>query len=259
MKDDLTIPTFLRRKPPTAEQIAKLEELNASILRPELKLAAPGTINDLMLKPKGMSIEEWEQVKQRRKKENKMPDEAKEMLRAKKKAGKPVRPSRDGLVSIGVIAKEMGLIPREARAILRSIKMVKPACGWAWTSGEVDGIKKALDDGRKAAAAKPSKAGGGGKKKRIVIPPAGEDTDWALSKKERKRWKKKGREQSAIEAEKALEAEKLASASKPSAKSKAAQARASKSTPAKAPAARGKSTSASSRATRSKSKGSRKG
>lgn len=56
---------------------------------------------------------------------------------------KSSRPSRDGLVTIGDIADELEITPREARAKLRG-KISKPAAGWAWPSDEVDKIKELI-------------------------------------------------------------------------------------------------------------------
>lgn len=220
MDDDLTIPKFLRRPPPTAADLARLEAIAKEVRNPTLVLdrAKGGDWG----KPKGMSQQEWEEVKLKRKEKGRMTEEAKEKLKAKKQAGKKPRPSRDGLVSISDIAKELGLIPREARAVLRAIKMVKPEVGWAWKKDDVADVKKKIEDGHKAVTARPK--GKGGSKKRIVIPPAGEDTDWALDKKERKHWKRKGKKLSLIEAEKA--AVKEAADPVKSTRSKAAQKRA---------------------------------
>lgn len=51
------------------------------------------------------------------------------------------RPVRDGLVSVGTIAQELGLNPREARGILRSLKLSKPDAGWAWPAAEAASVK----------------------------------------------------------------------------------------------------------------------
>lgn len=60
-----------------------------------------------------------------------------------KKSPKPERtprPSRDGLVAVGDIAKQLGIEPREARGILRSLKLPKPEAGWAWPAAEAEKI-----------------------------------------------------------------------------------------------------------------------
>ena len=61
------------------------------------------------------------------------------------RVAKPTEPRPDGLVSIGDIAEELGLEPRDARKLLREKKIEKPAHGaWAWPKNAVDGIKKLL-------------------------------------------------------------------------------------------------------------------
>jgi hypothetical protein len=57
---------------------------------------------------------------------------------------KTPKSSRDGLISIGQIATELRLDPREARAILRKKNIEKPTAGWAWSEEEVLAIKKLL-------------------------------------------------------------------------------------------------------------------
>lgn len=59
------------------------------------------------------------------------------------------RASRDGMTSIGDLAEELGIPPRDARGVLRKAKMPKPAQGWAWPASEVEAIREML---RKASA-----------------------------------------------------------------------------------------------------------
>lgn len=71
-----------------------------------------------------------------------------EKPKREKKERKP-RPSRDGLVSVADIAKEMEINPREARGALRAMKAEKPAEGWAWPKDKVEEIKKIIKKGLK--------------------------------------------------------------------------------------------------------------
>ena len=72
------------------------------------------------------------------------PEPAKEQPKRESK-----RPSREGLVSVSDIAKEMKLSPKEARAALRRAKTDKPDVGWAFPPSEVDKIKKAIKENLK--------------------------------------------------------------------------------------------------------------
>lgn len=56
------------------------------------------------------------------------------------------RVDRSGLVSIGDIAEELKVLPRDARAALRSLKIEKPDAGWAWPDDEAQKIKKRLKE-----------------------------------------------------------------------------------------------------------------
>lgn len=71
---------------------------------------------------------------------------------------KKARASRDGLMSIGDIAKSLDMNPKEARGILRSVKFAKPACGWAFPADQVETVKKALQDGAKKTTSKTTAA-----------------------------------------------------------------------------------------------------
>jgi hypothetical protein len=50
-------------------------------------------------------------------------------------------PPRDGLVTIGDIAKDVGLSPDKARAILRAHKVRRPEAGWAWSAADAARVK----------------------------------------------------------------------------------------------------------------------
>lgn len=76
--------------------------------------------------------------------DNKMTDEVKETLRSKKRQGSTPRPSREGLVGIAVIAGELKIDAREARVALRSLKITKPAVGWAFDTDTAKTIKERI-------------------------------------------------------------------------------------------------------------------
>lgn len=59
--------------------------------------------------------------------------------------------SRKGLVDMHVIASELGISPKEARGILRKLKIPKPPQGWAFPADEVDGIKVKIKSYEKPA------------------------------------------------------------------------------------------------------------
>jgi hypothetical protein len=59
----------------------------------------------------------------------------------REKVERAPKPSRDGLVSVGDIAAELDIEPREARGILRSLKLPKPDVGWAWPAAEAAQVK----------------------------------------------------------------------------------------------------------------------
>lgn len=61
---------------------------------------------------------------------------------------KPRKASKDGLITIAHISEELKIEPREARGILRKMKVSKPAIGWAWEKSEVDAVKKIIDNNR---------------------------------------------------------------------------------------------------------------
>lgn len=64
------------------------------------------------------------------------------------KKTKPVstgpKPSKDGLITVGEIAQQLGLDPKQCRIALRKSKIEKPAAGWAWPPAEVDAVKATI-------------------------------------------------------------------------------------------------------------------
>lgn len=68
------------------------------------------------------------------------PERAPERVTAPKKPRVP-RASREGLISIGDLAEELNMKPRDARGILRKAKLEKPACGWAWSKEDAEDIR----------------------------------------------------------------------------------------------------------------------
>lgn len=65
------------------------------------------------------------------------------VVRAPRPAPQP-RESRDGLVTVAEIAATLGVEPREARQALRSLKIEKPAAGWAWPPAQVVEVTERL-------------------------------------------------------------------------------------------------------------------
>lgn len=63
--------------------------------------------------------------------------------RAPRPASAP-RASRDGLVTVGEIAVQLGVQPRDARAALRSLAVDKPPAGWAWPAAEADAVRERI-------------------------------------------------------------------------------------------------------------------
>jgi hypothetical protein len=59
------------------------------------------------------------------------------------------RASREGLVTVQMIAEEFGIEPREARGILRKAKVEKPSAGWAGNETWADNIRKIIEKGMK--------------------------------------------------------------------------------------------------------------
>lgn len=66
----------------------------------------------------------------------------------REKKEKAPRPSKEGLISIGQVAEDLKMEARDCRAILRKMKVEKPACGWAWSKTDVDDIKKLIEKNR---------------------------------------------------------------------------------------------------------------
>lgn len=78
--------------------------------------------------------------------DNDSKSETSKVVREKKV--KTPRPSKEGLISIGDIATELKMEPRDCRAILRDKKIAKPDVGWAWNKEEVDKIKQIIHDNK---------------------------------------------------------------------------------------------------------------
>lgn len=53
-----------------------------------------------------------------------------------------------GMLSIGELAEQLGMTPRDARAILRKAKVEKPASGWAWLPDAADKIRALLQENK---------------------------------------------------------------------------------------------------------------
>lgn len=73
---------------------------------------------------------------------------AEEKPKREKKERKP-KVSKDGLVSVGDIATELGCEPGDARAVLRKSKVEKPEAGWCWPKEQVEEIKAIIQKGLK--------------------------------------------------------------------------------------------------------------
>lgn len=80
------------------------------------------------------------------------PEEVREAIEAERQERKAKRDKpkidREGKVTIGDIAEELGMEAREARGILRSLKLEKPPGGWLFDPAEVDDIKEKLTSNR---------------------------------------------------------------------------------------------------------------
>lgn len=68
-------------------------------------------------------------------------------VKAEKKEKTP-KPSKEGLITIAQLAEELKIEPRDARVILRKMKIPKPGLGWCWARIEADDIKKLLEDNK---------------------------------------------------------------------------------------------------------------
>lgn len=78
-------------------------------------------------------------------------DQAKERATLKRDDAKRAKKvSREGLITVASIAEEYGLIPREARGLLRSAKLPKPSCGWAYEAKDpaLDKVREVLKAGK---------------------------------------------------------------------------------------------------------------
>jgi hypothetical protein len=64
------------------------------------------------------------------------------------KEAKP-KVDRTGLTTVGEIAQQMGIEPRDARTALRKQKIEKPETGWAWDPDQVEAIKATIKAGLK--------------------------------------------------------------------------------------------------------------
>jgi hypothetical protein len=68
------------------------------------------------------------------------------------RANKPKRASRDGMITIAAVAAELKILPREARAVLRSLKIAKPPQGWAFDAKTAASIKRTIEGELKCAS-----------------------------------------------------------------------------------------------------------
>lgn len=59
------------------------------------------------------------------------------------------RASRDGLISVQDLAKELNVEPGELRQILRKKQEKKPDAGWVWSQEEAVRIRKMMEEGLK--------------------------------------------------------------------------------------------------------------
>jgi len=72
-----------------------------------------------------------------------------EIEQAPKKERQPKVDKKAGLITVGEIAAQLKIDPKEARTSLRKQKTPKPAEGWAWSADKVDEIKKTIIKGLK--------------------------------------------------------------------------------------------------------------
>ena len=126
--DGLDLPESLKRvnaKPLTKSQI---KVRDAAIAR----VATPATNSRLPkggLEPAGVAMLKEASVAKSTKDAGRHDERA--VVKQQERAAK-VREGRGGLITVASIAKEYGMIPREARACLRAAKLTKPAGGWAF-------------------------------------------------------------------------------------------------------------------------------
>ena len=125
--DGLDLPESLKRvnaKPLTKSQI---KVRDAAIAR----VATPATNSRLPkggLEPAGVAMLKEASVAKSTKDAGR---HERAVVKQQERAAK-VREGRDGFITVASIAKEYGMIPREARACLRAAKLTKPAGGWAF-------------------------------------------------------------------------------------------------------------------------------
>jgi len=96
--------------------------------------------------------------------------------RIEERAEKKVR----GEVTVAGIAKEYGLIPREARALLRAAKLPKPKGGWAYDAKDaaLEKVREVLKAGKAPTPAAAKGAVTYARRKAAVVPPPSE-TVWS--------------------------------------------------------------------------------
>jgi hypothetical protein len=138
--DDLEIPAALRRPapPPTAP-------VGNGDKQPEAKATTPAKDAP---KPEAQQASKPKAPARAKPAPRKAKAPAKAKARAKAKA--PIPMGREGLVAVTDIAKDYGLVPREARALLRAAKLKKPAVGWAYVKDDaaLKRVREVLKAGR---------------------------------------------------------------------------------------------------------------
>lgn len=67
----------------------------------------------------------------------------------KPKREKKAKVDRSSKVTIQAVAEELGMTPKEARTILRKLKIEKPDGGWLFDSADVPALKEKLQKNRK--------------------------------------------------------------------------------------------------------------
>jgi hypothetical protein len=80
--------------------------------------------------------------------EGKLPEMVPERVQRERKAKTPRADAPAGSIHISVIALQMGVEPRQARAAARKV-FTKPAHGWSWLPSEIDDVKSKLTDALK--------------------------------------------------------------------------------------------------------------
>lgn len=125
----------------TCDEIDEILEHKYSSREEEWELGEPDRTNAMRFR-NSSGYEESAEIAHNRQDGERAPREKKE------KVEKTAKPSKEGLVTIAEIAAELKIEPRDARAALRSAKVEKPVVGWAWAKGEVDKIKKIVQDNK---------------------------------------------------------------------------------------------------------------